>query len=258
MTPPLRVNPEVATAYRAAIAANAGRTLLLGVTRELADVAVNLVAIDGSAARVANVWPGDTDRRRALIGDWFNVAVRDRCFAAALGDGILNIHEYPDLPRRILHELSRVMAAGATVALRVFCRPDRSETVTELREQALERRVGNFQAFKWRLAMALVAADERPGVTAAGSDPNIRVQRIREIFNEAFPDRAMLAKATGWSPEDIGTIDLYENSSQVYCFPTEAQFLAVMPDPFEDLRFHRVGTYELAERCPLLLARRRS
>ena len=249
MTPPLRVNPEVVSAYEAAIGAHADRALMLGVTRELADVASDLVAVDGSAARVANVWPGDTDRRRAMVGDWFNLAFRERCFGAALGDGGLNIHEFPGRPVRILEELSRVLKPGATVALRIFARPERCETLASVREAALAGRIENFQAFKWRLAMALVAA---------GSDPNIGVQRIRDVFNREFPDRAMLSKAAGWSVDDIATIDLYESSSQVYCFPTQQQFASLIPAAFTDVRFLPVGTYELAERCPLLLTRRKA
>lgn len=249
ITPPLRVNPEVASAYGTAIGPVTDRTLMLGVTRELADVAPNLVAVDGSAARVANVWPGDTDRRRALVGDWFNLALRDRSFGAALGDGGLNIHEFPGRQVRMFEELARVLKPGAALALRVFARPEGCETVASVRADALAGRIGNFQAFKWRLAMALVAA---------GGEPNIPVQRIRDAFDHEFPDRPMLSRAAGFGIDDIATIDLYARSSDVYCFPTERQFASLIPDAFTDVTFLAVGTYELAERCPLLLARRRA
>jgi SAM-dependent methyltransferase len=243
MTPPFRVTLEVAAGYKAVVGTKADRTLLLGVTRELAEVASDLVAVDRSAARVANVWPGDTDRRRAIVGDWFNLAFRDRCFGAAFGDGGLNILEFPGSQARIFEQLSRVLKPEAIVAMRVFSRPERCETLASVRDEALASRIGNFQAFKLRLAMAIVAA---------GSSPNIRVRLIRDIFDREFPDRNLLSSATGWSVDDIDTIDLYENSSDVYCFPTEQQFASAIPPRFGGVRFLPVGTYELAERCPLL------
>ena len=52
--------------------------------------------------------------------------------------------------------------------------------------------IRSFHAFKWRLAMAIVAE---------AADPNIRVETIRDVFIREFPDRAMLAETTGWRAE---------------------------------------------------------
>ena len=43
-------------------------------------------------------------------------------------------------------------------------------------------------------------------LVAAGSDPNIRVQRIRDVFDREFPDRAKLSKTAGFSIDDIPRI----------------------------------------------------
>jgi hypothetical protein len=107
----------------------------------------------------------------------------------------------------------------------------------------LKGRIRSFHAFKWHLAMAIA--------TEAG-DPNVRVERIHEVFNEAFPDRALLAGAAGWREEDIATIDVYRGSWEVYSFPTFAQFRATLPEGLVNLRQVPTGSYELAERCPLV------
>ena len=244
LTPPLRVNAEVAAGYRAVVGPGVDRILLQGVTPELADVGARLVAVDRNPAMVVTIWPGDTDRRRGVIGDWFDLPFRARCFGAAMGDAGLNILEFPTNQARIFQELARVLRPGAIVAMRVFRLPGRCESVTSLRDDAFAGRIMGFQAFKLRLAMAIVAA---------GAGPNVPVRLIREVFDRAFPDRAALALSSGWSLDDIATIDLYENSADVYCFPTEQQFASVVPSAFAPIRFLAVGTYELAERCPLLI-----
>ena len=230
------------------IGASTERVLLQGVTPELADVGMSLVAIDRSPAMVGAIWPGDTDRRRSVLGNWFALPFCARSFGAVMGDAGLSILEFPASQARIFEELARVLRPGARVAMRVFRRPEPRESVASLREDALAGRVGRFQAFKLRLAMAIVPD---------GPAPNLPVRRIREVFDREFPDRVALAKRTGWSLDDIATIHLYENSVEVYCFPTERQFASVVPPAFAPIRFVPVGTYELAERCPLLVTERR-
>jgi SAM-dependent methyltransferase len=248
LEPPLRVNPEVVAGYTAVIGASTDRVLLQGVTPELADVGASLVAIDRSPAMVGAIWPGDTDRRRSVLGNWFDLPFRARSFGAVMGDAGLSILEFPLSQARIFEELARVLRPGGMVAMRVFRLPERCESVTSLREAAFAGRVGRFQAFKLRLAMAIVSG---------AAVPNVPVRRIHEVFDREFPDRVALSKGTGWSLDDIATIDLYENSAEVYCFPTERQFTSVVPPAFAPVRFVTVGTYELAERCPLLVTERR-
>ena len=69
-------------------------------------------------------------------------------------------------------------------------------------------------------------------IVCADSTPNVPVRLIREVFDRDFPDREALSKSSGWSLDDIATIDLYENSDDVYCFPIEAQFASVVPPAF--------------------------
>jgi hypothetical protein len=71
-----------------------------------------------------------------------------------------------------------------------------------------------------------------------------------------FPDRDALSAATGWSREDIDTIDVYANSPDVYSFPTFAQLRETIPDVFGNVRLQACGLYPLAERCPLLVLER--
>jgi hypothetical protein len=94
LEPPLRVNPEIVSGYTAVIGASTERVLLQGVTPELGDVGASLVAIDRSPATMGAIWPGDTDRRRSVLGNWFDLPFRAQSFGAVMGDAGLSILEF--------------------------------------------------------------------------------------------------------------------------------------------------------------------
>lgn len=85
------------------------------------------------------------------------------------------------------------------------------------------------------------------------SDPNVPVQAIRAAFNAHLPDRERLSGMTGWTRSEIDKIDLYEPSPEIYSFPTKQQCLAIIQSEFTNIQLVAVGSYELAERCPLLV-----
>ncbi|MEA2781786.1 MAG: hypothetical protein QOK29_3330 [Rhodospirillaceae bacterium] len=243
LTPPLRPNNEVVERIRQILAGHADRVLLLGVTPELVDIGTELVGVDHSEMMIANIWPGDNGRRHAVKGDWLALDFpRDR-FSAAMGDGSLNTLTYPAGHRELYGQLLKVVRPGGKFVIRVFMSPDHPEAIAAVCDAAMAGRIRSFHAFKWRLAMAIVAK---------AADPNIGVQTIRDVFNAAFPDRARLIEAAGWSAEDVDTIDVYQGSSEVYSFPTYDQLRAAVPQSVANLQLVPAGTYELAERCPLV------
>jgi len=244
LKPPLRPNEEVRAAIRAALAGSLEHALLLGVTPELSDIALNTTAVDRSAMMIALAWPGNTPMRKAVNGNWLNLPCRDRLFSAVLGDGSLNCLDYPQGYRRLYEQLGRVLLPEAKLAIRCYVTPDSCETLAVVREQTMAGRRRGFHALKWRLAMAIAA--ER-------SDPNVPVWLIRDVFNREFPDRARLVQATNWSEEEISEIDDYRDAVEIFSFPTRQQLLAVVPDAFAKPRFAASGTYELADHCPLLV-----
>ncbi|HEY6395126.1 MAG TPA: hypothetical protein VIX12_06880, partial [Candidatus Binataceae bacterium] len=102
---------------------------------------------------------------------------------------------------------------------------------------------------KLRVAMALAARHDAP---------NVPVTTILDCVREEFPSRAAISKATGWDHAVIATIDAYRSSPETYSFPRAEQFRSVVPKVFSNVRFVSSGSYELAERCPLLVADLRS
>jgi SAM-dependent methyltransferase len=245
---PLRPDPDIVAAFKSVLGEPHGRTLLLGVTPELAFGDRDLVAVDRSQDMIDHLWPGDTPRRSVIHGQWDSFAFPDNSFQAALGDGSLNVLAYPDGHAGLYAEVGRLLTPGSLFALRVYATPDGCETLDELASAVRRRDAGSFHAFKFRLAMAL---------TAKQGDANLVVTQILDAFETMFPDRAELAAVTGWPMADIETIDIYRGSAAVYSFPTLSGFHAAIPDTFALQGHVDSGSYDIADRCPLMVLVRR-
>jgi len=247
LTAPLRPDADIVRGFEETVRGHEDRVLLLGVTQELVHIGGTLSAIDRSEGMIANVWPGDTARARAQVANWLSPPFEDASFTAIIGDGSLSAIAWANDYRTLFAQSARLLKPGGVAALRLFLSPDEVETRAELRKRVLDAECPSFHAFKWRLAMAVVAET---------GDPNIAVTAIRDAFNAMFADREMLAGRTGWRADDIETIDVYANSPDVYSFPNFAQLRETIPEAFGKVRLIACGSYPLAERCPFLAMER--
>jgi SAM-dependent methyltransferase len=216
--------------------------LLLGVTPELSILGEELVAVDNSLRMIELVWPGDDERRRAIIGDWTELPFDDGTFDAVVGDGSLN--SAPEVMEQIVREARRVLRPGGRVVFRMFCSPDEAESLHAIAEELNLGWAGNLHALKWRIAMSLAAPMP---------DRIVPVHAILQAFDEMFPDRAEFASRTGWSIEEIGTLDAYSGADHSLGFPTLRDILDLAA-PHLDHRCVLPGAgYSLAERCPTVV-----
>jgi SAM-dependent methyltransferase len=240
---PLRPCYEDIEIIRHALGPACGNCLLLGVTPELAGMAKSLVAVDHNAAMIHANWPGNIPGRQVIQGDWLRLPLAAAAFDAAIGDGCLSLLSFPQQYQFLFGELRHALKPGSKVLLRLFASPENTENCADVRDAALGGKTGNFHAFKWRLAMAMCAET---------GDPNVGVAAIHETFECLFPDRQQLASASGWSMDDIATIDVYRGSMATYSFPALAQLRRIIPRDFREAGLSH-GSYELAERCPTLM-----
>jgi SAM-dependent methyltransferase len=241
---PLRPTPETVGIIERELDLDEADVLLLGVTPELAGLGKTMLAVDGSAAMVSGVWPGDSACRRAMTGNWLDLPLSCASVGAVIGDGCLTVLDSARARRALLGEVARVLKPGRRAVIRVFAGPETFEDLQDIKAQALDGGIENFHALKWRIAMACTTSD---------SDRAINVQVIRDAFDKTFPDRAALAARTGWSMASIGTIDVYEGSQTTYCFATLAMLVDEASGWFDEVRVVPSGSYPLAERCPLLV-----
>lgn len=237
---PLRPCAEDVALFRAAV--NAGRSVLLGVTPELADISNDVTAIDINPAMIAAVWPGNRPGRNVVRGNWLRLPFADASQDNVVGDGCPVLLQYLR-HRQFFTEASRILRPGGRLVIRFFAAPEVAENCADVGRAAQAGRIGSFHAFKWRLAMALA------GESGA---PDIAVRDIYRGFARLMPDRQKLADCSGWSLDDIATIDAYSDSNAIYSFPTLAQLRAIMPPMLRETACIQ-GGYELAERCPILI-----
>lgn len=252
--PPLRPCPEDVAIATAAIAgwtaahARAPRALLLGVTPELATMAwpagTALTAVDRARAMIGALFAAGPGRR-AVVGDWRALPLPAAAIDLALGDGCLPNLAFPDGYRALAGELARVLAPGGVLVTRLFVSPPAREALGAVAEDLRAGAIHSFHALKWRLAMAVTPEDRNVPVTA-----------IRDAFDALVPDRAALARASGWAPAVIDTIDAYRGSARVYAFPTLAETRAALGEHLVEIGCHTPG-YELGDRCPSLVLRRK-
>ena len=189
---------------------------------------------------IAQIWPGNVADRAVIRGDWTDMPFAPVQFGSAIGDGPLNMMQWPSDYQLIFRRLGEVIRPGGRIIIRCFTAPETGESCEALAVQLLSGKRIGFHAFKWRLAMAIVHEIQ---------STNITVRAIWDAFERLFPDRDLLCQMSGWSLATIAEIDDYRVSTLEKSFPTRTQ----LADAFPGLRLVESGTYEMADRCPLLV-----
>lgn len=243
---PLRPCAEDVANFRSALGDAPGHCLLLGVTPELADLAGQLTALDNSADMIRALW--SSTRRKALLGDWLAMPFENGSLDNVVGDGCPVLLSWPLQYEQLFAEVVRILRPEGKLLLRAFVGAETAESAEQVCAEALAGRMKSFHAFKWRLSMAI-----------AGTAPDFTfcIAETLATFDRLLPDRQQLAAATGWRMQDIETIDFYRNSAARYSYPPLSALRRTLP---LELREADVvyGSYELAERCPLLVLERRA
>ena len=228
------------------------RVWLLGVTPKIATARwpqdVELLAVERVQAMIDSVWPGDTGSRKAICADWLDAPFPDQSLDLAIGDGCLTAVGFPDELSHLLASVHRCLRRDGYLMLRLFCRPDVAEPPDAVIAALQSGAIGNFHAFKWRLAMA---------VQDMADAPDVAVSEVWSVWNAARIDMRALAETHGWPPEQFRTIEFYRGSAARYNFMRFDQTIGHLQQAGFNLVATCTGSYELAERCPHVLLRKR-
>ena len=250
---PLRPPQEVANLFDKLVNATNKNTnkpfelILLGVTPELALINwpdnISLKAFDQSKEMIANVWQYNPKINSSVhLSTWQSLPLVSHTIDSIIGDGCTTQLSDKDTFDLLFNELHRVLKAEGHIFLRCFIRPDETESLSKISEDALGGKIKFFGSLKWRIAMSLVSHHKNMFIS---------VNEIYKSFNELFPDREKLSAHTQWPIDMINTIDSYLGSLMQYNFPTLNEFEAMLPNTIK-IREVSYGSYELSERCPIL------
>ena len=252
---PLRPSAEDAAYTQRVIDAlvrrtSAPRVLLLGVTPELSSLRypaeARLIAVDSSVEMLSALWkPPSGCASLALHARWETLPVAPGSLDLVLADA--SVCALPDV--RTIHAVLAMVACamrpGAWLCGRTFVSPPQPECIDVILRELREGRAGSVHGTKWRIAMALQGLSEN-GVALAD---------VWRVFQRAG-DRELLGVRHGWSAASVATLDAYRDVSSRLCFPTFARTRELFAAHFDELDC-RLPDYELGERCPTLLLRRR-
>lgn len=243
---PLRPCYEDVKNFRRAITASSRSSLLLGVTPELSALSRHLTAIDNCAEMISAIW---ANKQQSVVqGDWLALPFGANAFDSVIGDGCLVLLSYPVQHEKLFQQVKQVLEPGGRFLLRLFVNPDRPESRERVCREALAGKIKSFHAFKWRLLMSIAA--DSPEYTFEVADANA-------IFDTLLPNRKLLAARTGWPVRDIDTIDFYRGSSARYSYPPLSLVRKIIPPEFKEIELKK-GSYELAERCPIMVLERQA
>jgi SAM-dependent methyltransferase len=230
--PPLQPNQEIVDCFASLIPLSAN-ILLMGVTPQIAEAYTHVTAVDREPAMIENVWPGNTETKRAINDNWLTVELLENSYDGIIGDGSINMLDIKDV-EFMLTKAQKLLKPGGVFACRMFTRPDTPITMERLHAEAKEPTV-NFSAYRRLIPMYLV---DQHG-------PVVPVKLIVELFDQLFPDRSQLP----WTAEQMSTMDAYRNSESTTWFPTRQEILDLAP---AGSRYVESGTYDIADTCPIL------
>jgi SAM-dependent methyltransferase len=244
----IRVMCQAVTGWVTAHPEAPPRCLILGVTPEFAKMdwpdKTRLTAVDRNPAMIEKVWPGyPRPGEGAVCGDWCNLPLPEASIDIVLGDGCFTVIDFLQSGELIL-SIKRVLCNEGILILRLFVRPQLKERPEAVMGDLLAGRIGSFHAFRWRLNMSLYDEDKK-GVHLGG---------VWDYWHKTGLDNKGLAERMGWLPESIALIDLYRGSDTSYFFPTVDELRAMLDKQFNEVAYY-IPTYELGERCPIVILR---
>jgi hypothetical protein len=154
----------------------------------------------------------------------------------------------PAGPGKLVGKLRQVVAPGGLCVFRLFAPPPQRESHQAVIDDLLDGRIANINVLKLRLLMAL-QDDVRDGA---------ELGRAWELVHEAAADFDRLADRLNWPIGHLRVFNTYRGSRIRYCFLSVAEVGRLFCEEIGGFRLDavRTPTYELGERCPIIVLRR--
>lgn len=228
-------------------AALAPQAAVLGVTPEIVNMhwhaITRVTAFDNSPEMIRHLFtPHQCQNVSAVCANWLSLPLHDASCGIVLGDGSFVLLSFPGEYRLLGRELARVLQPGGILVIRVFVLPPEREQVEALFDELWSGSVRNFNAFKWRLLMALQESPEAA----------VCVGEAWKAWHARVPSPEKLAAALGWQLPEINMIDKYRGDvTTCYSYPRVEDLCETLAPHF-CLTDHIIPSYEDGERYPTL------
>ena len=244
ITLPLRPLGPVTSKVRSLIPSNDNSLLIMGVTPEFADLTTDVTALDLLPEMIEKVWPGDSDLRRAVQGDWRNMPFSDEAFDVVVNDNGFNLLSIPEQADIALLEIHRVLRPGGRAILRWTIAPEKALSDDELIHFAMHECDGMMEALRWQFA--LQASLRTPG-------PSMQPFEAYDLFCKLFPNTDELQAANGWNDATFSRMAFYKDGKLPMHFPKRAEVNALINKRFPNNEFVDSGDYPMSNLEPLVV-----
>jgi SAM-dependent methyltransferase len=237
----LRLFQREIDAWSAAHGRHAATGLVLGVTPELPALdwppGSRVFAADSSMEMIGFVWYLTAPFAAGAVATrWQELPFREASIDLAMGDGCLTLCEWPAGYTQFCRAVQRVLKPGGRLVIRVHVRPDTPESPAHVIAELEAGRIAGFNAFKWRLLVALHGDGSR----------GIRLGDAWDYWHGLGLGEDELAERHGWPAASIRTIHAYRDKDIVYFFPRVAEISELFAPHFSVIACHRPA-YDAAD-----------
>lgn len=219
--------------------------LLLGVTPEIAQITFpfsnTLIAVDKSQGMIDHVWPGDKGlKKKAVLGDWFNMPVPPKSQNIVLGDGVFVFFNPSDMDK-LAASIAGVMATDSTFIIRQFIAPSKGNSPGQVYRMLNEGEITNFHTLKFRTAMA-----NQPSFAEGVAQ--------KDIWNVLNRTETLLDFNKKMVDMDKSTLGFYKDKEAKMYFPTLDEFQVILENYFQIVEV-KTPTYDFGTCCPTFVLR---
>lgn len=227
------------------------QAVILGVTQEIVKMRwpehTNILAFDREASRIHTLWPHrNISNAAALCSNWLDLPLVDGYADMVLADGSFTLLAFPDDYVKIAHELSRILAPDGIVAVRMYVAPLLMESVDDIFNDLWDGKIGNFNTFKWRLAMALIDP----------SDFTVSFDEIWKAWHSRTFSSEKLASRLNWPLPVISMIEKYQGCDSTRNTYPPLEKVSQLFAPFFKMEEVIIPSYQDGERYPTVCFRK--
>lgn len=229
----------------------APQAVILGITQEIVTMQwpkkTHILAFDIEPARIQSLWQHHLhENAAALCSNWLSLPLVDEYVDVVVADGSFTLLAFPGEYQRLAREMARILAPGGILVVRLYVAPVNRESLDDIFKDLWDGRIGNFNTFKWRLAMALIDP----------ADFSVSFNEVWEAWHARIGSPEKLAEKLNWPFQVIHMIERYSGCTATRNSYPPLDKICDTLSPFFRLEEVVTPSYQDGERYPTVCFRR--